>query len=162
MHTWRSSCALSSVNKEGRGETNKRAWRKQNWQRGKNYDIRLNKKRSLLRLTWLKFLRAGGRVFFFLLKFFIHKSGMPTSTFQKQGTVTPVAPIHVDYVAITSIRPKNVVARVAQAARVCRTVDHVTVCNEIESTVSSFFGSSSAWSVQQWWEERHCAGVFSY
>ena len=43
---------------------------------------------------------------------------------------------------------KNVVARVAQAARVCWTVDHVTVCNELEleSAVSSFFGSSSAWS----------------
>ena len=43
---------------------------------------------------------------------------MPTSTFQKQGTVTPVAPIHVDYVAITSVRQKNAVAGVAQAARV--------------------------------------------
>ena len=43
--------------------------------------VRPNKKRSLLRLTWLKFLRAGGR-FFFLLKIFTRKSGMPTSTFQ--------------------------------------------------------------------------------
>ena len=47
-----------------------------------------------------------------------------------------------------SYNQKNVVARVAQPARlsVCWTVDRVTVCNELESAVSSFFGSSSAWS----------------
>ena len=43
--------------------------------------IRPNKKRSLLRLTWLKFSRAGGR-FFFSWNFFTRKSGLPTSTFQ--------------------------------------------------------------------------------
>ena len=59
---------------------------------------------------------------------------MPTSTFQEQGTVTPVASVHVDYVAITSIRRTSL--PVAQAAHVYWTVDRVTVCNELESAVS--------------------------
>ena len=33
---------------------------------------------------------TGGRSVFFFADFFTHKSGMPTSTFQEQGTVTPV------------------------------------------------------------------------
>ena len=76
---------------------------------------------------------------------------MPTSTFQEQGTVTPVASVHVDYVAMSLYvslalvsEERRCQSRPGQAARVCWTVDHVTVCNELESALSSFFGSSSA------------------
>ena len=102
--------------------------------------IRPNKKRSLLRLTWLKFLRAGSR-FLFLLKFFYVytqiKSGMPTSTFQKQGTVTlvPVA------------SPPEECRCQSRPGRAYVLDGWQRWCDELESAVSSFFGSSSAWSL---------------
>ena len=47
--------------------------------------LRPNKKRSLLRLTWLKFLRAGGR-FFYLLKFFYTQIRYANLYFSRAGS----------------------------------------------------------------------------
>ena len=66
---------------------------------------------------------------------------MPTSTFQEQGTVTPVASVHVDYVTMSLSLVSEERRCQSRPDRAC---DHVTVCNELESAVSRFFGSSSA------------------
>ena len=104
-----------------------------------------NKKRSLLRLTWLKFLRAGGR-FFFLLKFFYTQIRYANLNFSRAGNSNSDSLGTCRFcrqVAITSIRRTSL----PESPRRCMcgwTVDHVTVCNELESAVLSFFGSSSA------------------
>ena len=91
---------------------------------------------------------------------------MPTSTFQEQGTVTPVASVHVDYVAMSLslvLRRTSLPAAESPRPRVC--VGRLTTSQCVTSS-SPLFRASSARApldrVPQWCEERHCAGVFSY
>ena len=92
----------------------------------------------------------GGRsVFFFLLKSFYmytqFKSGMPTSTFQEQGTVILVPVASAPDECRCQSRP----------GRAYVLDDWRRWCDELESAVSSFFGSSSAWSFSTMMWKRH-------
>ena len=86
-----------------------------------------------------QFFTGGRSVFFFCWNFFTCKSGMPTSTFlfslgagnSNSGTGSLAA------------RRKSL-PMPGHAARVLD--GWPCTCNELESAVSSFFGSSSAWS----------------
>ena len=97
--------------------------------------LRPNKKRSLLRLTWLKFLRAGGRSFF-LLKFFYMQMRYSNLYFSRAG--------NSNWASLPEERRCQ-----SHPGCVCDIWDgwpRRSTCNELESVVSSFFGSSSAWS----------------
>ena len=87
---------------------------------------------------------TGGRsVFFFCWKFFTCKSGMPPyQHFQEQGTVTP--PVS----GTGSLAARRTTLPESPRPRMCvgRLATYVRTCHELESAVSSFFGSSSAWS----------------
>ena len=72
----------------------------------KNSLVRPNKKRSLLRLTWLKFLRVVG---FFLLKIFYTHIWYANLYFSRAGNSNSTE---------ASLPLKHVIARVAQATRV--------------------------------------------
>ena len=108
-----------------------------------------NKKRSLLRLTWLNFLRAGGRLFFFLLNTFYMQIRYATLYF----TVTLV----LAALRCCQSHPATELGRVC----VLDGWPRRPTCNEIESAVSSFFGSSSAWFFSTMMWKKDMAPVFS-
>ena len=118
---------------------------------GKINRLRPNKKVSAL-TNMAQIFTGGWSVFFFFFcwKFFTHKSGMPTSTFQEQGTVTLVASVHV--AARRTSLPES------PRPRVCWTVGHIRV-----TSLSPLSRASLAWAplyhVRRWCEKRHGAGL---
>ena len=91
---------------------------------------------------------VGRSVFFFCWKFFTHKSGMPTSTFQEQGTVTLVASL-----------PEE---RRCQSTMEAACVGRLATCVRVTSS-SSLSRASSPWPpldrFRRWCETRHGAGL---
>ena len=67
-----------------------------------------------------KFLRAGGRFYFLLIPCFSYKSGMPTSTFQEQGTVTLVAWFRPDGACVLGGWPRITIPSVLPGASSAR------------------------------------------
>ena len=106
-----------------------------NFGQRKNSLLGQTKKRSLLRLTWLKFLRAGGRSFF-LLKIFYTQMRYANLYFSRAGNGNSGSLAARRTSLPESSRPGP--------ACVLDDRDWPRTCNEHESAVSSFFGSSSA------------------
>ena len=103
--------------------------------------IRPNKKGSLLRLTWLKFLRAGGR-FFFSLKIFYTQVRYANLNFSRAGNSNSgsLGTCRLcRHVAITSIRRTSLPE--SPRPRVC--VGRLTTSQCVTSS-SPLFRASSA------------------
>ena len=103
---------------------------------------------------------TGGRwVFFFFCWIFLHANPVchATSTFQDQGTVTLVPVCIALLPEECRCMPESARLRVC-VERLATSVG-VPTCNELESAVSSFFGSRSAWSFSTMMWKRHGAGL---
>ena len=113
--------------------------------------LRPNKKRSLLRRTWLTFLRAGGRFFFFLLKIFYTQIWYANLNFSRAGNSNS---------GTGSLAARRTSLPESPRRRMCWTVGHVRVHVTSSSPLSR---ASLAWAPLdrfRWWcEKRHGGGL---
>ena len=125
---------------------------------------RPNKKRSLLRLTWLKFLRAGGR-FFIFAEIFLHANAVWVSRTQMRCANLNFSRAENSNSGTVSLSDcqKNGVASVLGRACVLDGWPRSYVCVTSSSPLSR---GSSPWAplhhFRRWCEKRHGAGLLLF